>query len=578
MTSVIVFTKDRPMQLHAYLESLLCYSDLQRNQIFIIYKQSKEISYEKLMGIYPECNWIIESNFYNDLLAALEKSNDFILFGCDDVVFKNKMSITYAENLLIKNEAIFGYSFRLGTNIKPIPSKVTVVDEHIEWNWSDVSEAHFNYPWELVATLYRKSDILSMINHTDERIVNPNYLESIFANKPNKYVKRPKLACLNGANQVVIITVNRVQDTHLNEVDSTGNTDIYYIDELYNKKNKKLDIRRISQLKNNLMHVGSEYFILEGDSFLKWNPVIHRLKLVYTKVKSLAKNLIKNILFLLKNDLRELAENASKENLMLMLDSLRYEMNVLQGANPRPKIKSADETIKDLINYRASFCRFGDGEFNLINGQSIPFQRYDEKLSGRLKEVFNASSKNIFIGIPRFYFHNEPFLQNVQKYFVHTWASKNRKLIVSMTDEKTQYYDTASTQLYAMYKKFDFDAYFSQIKSIWLDRDIVLVCGNTVFDKLEHNIFSCARSVECIYAPSKDAYAHYDSILTQIKKNEKSKLIIIILGPTATVLAYDLALEGYQALDFGHIAKDYDFYCKKIEHNSDSIGKFYQSD
>ncbi len=566
------------MQLHAYLESLLYYSELQRNQISIIYKQNKEISYEKLMGIYPECNWIIEGNFYNDLLAALEKSNDLIFFGCDDVVFKNKISIAYAANLLTKNEAIFGYSFRLGTNIKPIPSNVIAVDEHIEWNWSDVSEAHFSYPWELVATLYRKSDILSMINHAEEKIVNPNYLESIFADKPNKYVKRPKLACLNGANQAVIITVNRVQDTHLNEVDSTGNTDIYYLDELYNKKNKKLNIRRISHLKNNHMHVGSEYFILEGDSFFKWHPIIHRIKLAYKKVKSLAKNLIKNILFLLKNDLRELAENASKENLNFMIDSLQYEMNVLQGANLRPKIKSADETIKDLISCRASFCRFGDGEFYLINGQSIPFQRYDEKLSVRLREIFKSSSKNIFIGMPHFYFYEEPSLQDVQKYFVRTWVSKNRNKIYEIANRSMQYYDTAATQLYALYKEYDFDFYFSQIKSIWLNRDIVIVCGETVFDKLDNNIFSCAKSIEYIRAPSKDAYSQYNSILNKVMAVNKTKLIIVILGPTATVLAYDLAIEGYQAIDFGHIAKDYDFYCKKIEHNSETISEFYQAD
>jgi hypothetical protein len=43
-------------------------------------------------------------------------------------------------------------------------------------------------------------------------------------------------------------------------------------------------------------------------------------------------------------------------------------------------------------------------------------------------------------------------------------------------------------------------------------------------------------------------------------------------------LAYDLAREGYQAIDFGHIAKDYDFYSKKIKHNSETISNFFRPD
>jgi hypothetical protein len=36
------------------------------------------------------------------------------------------------------------------------------------------------------------------------------------------------------------------------------------------------------------------------------------------------------------------------------------------------------------------------------------------------------------------------------------------------------------------------------------------------------------------------------------------KLILIALGPTATVLAYDLAKKGYQAIDIGHLPSCYE--------------------
>ena len=55
-------------------------------------------------------------------------------------------------------------------------------------------------------------------------------------------------------------------------------------------------------------------------------------------------------------------------------------------------------------------------------------------------------------------------------------------------------------------------------------------------------------------------------------------MIIIILGPTATVLAYDLASEGYQALDFGHIAKDYNAWMERQERSDQNISKFFKPD
>ena len=42
----------------------------------------------------------------------------------------------------------------------------------------------------------------------------------------------------------------------------------------------------------------------------------------------------------------------------------------------------------------------------------------------------------------------------------------------------------------------------------------------------------------------------------------RDKLILIALGPTATVLAYDLAKEGYWAIDIGHLDLEYEWFLK----------------
>ena len=72
------------------------------------------------------------------------------------------------------------------------------------------------------------------------------------------------MACLNEISKGVVITVNVVQDTHQNSFDNNKRTDIYTLDNLYNKKNNKLDIKAISEVGNQAIHVGSEYFLLQN--------------------------------------------------------------------------------------------------------------------------------------------------------------------------------------------------------------------------------------------------------------------------------------------------------------------------
>ncbi|MCG8708354.1 DUF1792 domain-containing protein [Brenneria sp. 4F2] len=58
-----------------------------------------------------------------------------------------------------------------------------------------------------------------------------------------------------------------------------------------------------------------------------------------------------------------------------------------------------------------------------------------------------------------------------------------------------------------------------------------------------------------------------------------SRVVIIILGPTAKILSYDLGCFGYQALDLGHIAKSYDWYKKQKKiHSLDNAFNFFDPD
>ena len=82
-----------------------------------------------------------------------------------------------------------------------------------------------------------------------------------------------------------------------------------------------------------------------------------------------------------------------------------------------------------------------------------------------------------------------------------------------------------------------------------------LVCG------VGNDLFATAQSIERVICPKTNAFARYDEILSEVKTRvESDTLIILALGHTATVLAYDLAALGYQALDLGHIDVEYEWY------------------
>ncbi|WP_054653727.1 GT-D fold domain-containing glycosyltransferase [Limosilactobacillus equigenerosi] len=104
------------------------------------------------------------------------------------------------------------------------------------------------------------------------------------------------------------------------------------------------------------------------------------------------------------------------------------------------------------------------------------------------------------------------------------------------------------------------DRYFSLLKSLWKDRDLLIVEGKTSRAGQGNDLFDTAKSIHRIIAPSKDAFSKYDELFLTIKKWSDNKLVLLMLGPTAKLLSYDLSCEGIQAIDIGHIDSEYEWF------------------
>lgn len=212
-----------------------------------------------------------------------------------------------------------------------------------------------------------------------------------------------------------------------------------------------------------------------------------------------------------------------------------------------PSVATIDETIDELTNNRRSIVRFGDGEFMLCFNRSIGFQKKDNTLRKRLISILNSENENCLIAIPQF------SKSELTQFWKRFWF-ENVKALGKLTNRNTVYFNQGISRQLNLEQ-------IEKLKSVWNGRNIVFVTGRSSRFNVEHELFKEIKSNKCYFGPSENAWANYPVLLKNIKeitKNIEDPLVICALGPTATVLCYDLSEIGIQALDIGHLTNIFD--------------------
>ena len=275
----------------------------------------------------------------------------------------------------------------------------------------------------------------------------------------------------------------------------------------------------------------------------------------------------KNILLVIWNSLYRGWDILSK-NILLFVDC------VYKQFNDPPVVESVERSIQYIVSNRCSVARYGDGEMKLIKGRDISFQRCHPVLRESLAKILSSEDAKLIICIPNIFYSLDMYAEH-DKLFWSEYLSRSRRTWYKLIDKKRVYYDAFISRCYLPYKdKGKSATYFQTWRLLWNNRDILIVEGAKTRLGVGNDLFDNARSIQRILGPVTNAFDKYDDILNEVKRYNTDFLVLIALGPTATVLAADLSLAGYQAIDIGHLDIEYEWFLKQVDHKVPVAGKY----
>lgn len=236
---------------------------------------------------------------------------------------------------------------------------------------------------------------------------------------------------------------------------------------------------------------------------------------------------------------------------------------------------SYDETFDLITNHNKSLVRFGDGEIMWIYMKSRGDfgQENSELLSRRLREVIESDNEDVLIGVPNFFGEMPNYdKKHIESRNVHL-ARDGQKWMPLLKEDK-KYADSLITRVYYGHTDRNYVLIFQQWKSVWESKNIVIIEGSQTRFGVGNDLLCNCSSVKRIIAPSENAFSMYTDIFAEAMKCAEVDIFLIALGPTATVLAYDLGCSGKKAIDIGHLDIEYEWYKRGAHKKEPVAGKY----
>lgn len=208
-------------------------------------------------------------------------------------------------------------------------------------------------------------------------------------------------------------------------------------------------------------------------------------------------------------------------------------------------------TVRAVLAGRMSMARLGDGELKLARGEACITQPADPGIAKRIRRVMHNNVPGLLVCIPRI-FKDEPPLASKGFWPQHIPA------FVKFCAKGTVY-GSAFVSRRDAWPIADEPTYWATWRKVWDGRPVLLVTGSGK-GRRSMKLLGNAASVDVLDVPRTDAWAAYKGIVGDCRAWAAAKaepLVAAAMGASATVLAHELAREGIQTLDLGHMAQSY---------------------
>jgi hypothetical protein len=182
----LVFSKDRPYQLDAFLSTARDNAGISLSDISVLYKYSDDFvdCIETLASEHPGVDFISQRDFRNDVLSWLDNANaNIISFATDDALFTRHVPFSLVNEILQSNPHVATVSLRMGLHLEqcyPTNSAQKVPNGQVQngvFVWSTAgAEGDWSYPLSVDGHVFNRDIAKSMLELFE--FDNPNSLES----------------------------------------------------------------------------------------------------------------------------------------------------------------------------------------------------------------------------------------------------------------------------------------------------------------------------------------------------------------------------------------------------------------
>lgn len=233
---LVIFSRNRPLQLYALLESIDKYFDSDSIHVTVLHRYDSEYSkaLEEVADKFNDHEFIDELNpslnltghgFKKCMQELLTRSGRLIAFLTDDIIFKGHVDVRQISELM-NAPSVLAFSLRLGLHIsecyalnqsQPVPAGSVWPPNIFAWLWKQ-SQMDWQYPFSVDGHVFRKSQFSEWVAGLDYH--HPNSFEEKLQ-ECRKFPGIPEVMLSHVVSRLVNLPINRVQETHQNRCGST---------------------------------------------------------------------------------------------------------------------------------------------------------------------------------------------------------------------------------------------------------------------------------------------------------------------------------------------------------------------